>query len=262
MLACNAAFGVVRPKDKRIALYNKLSGAFLRDVSFKDFGLLGLDAQSLVDNIKLKVIAAKALPHERLSFRCIKLTCPDLGLSSTRVDVMYDEGLAHKVLEECLEAQIHESLDLNWDEDNTNHTKCSIDSIRVVLSASQPSLLPEVLLAESAKRVKVVGYGIDDKPGVSLVAKLRPAELYMENMTIDDVLSIIPIVSLQNVVVATCQQIVPQEIVLFEACCSPKILSSQTFASQTCSSFSSSRASSSSSSRASSSSSSSSSSSL
>lgn len=195
MLACNAAFGAVRPKDKRIALYNKLSGAFLRGVSFEDLGLLGLDAQSLVESIKLKVIAAKALPHEWLSFRCIKLTCLDFGLSSTRVDVMYDEGLARKVLEECLEAQIHESCDLNWDawrEDNTNHTKLSIDSIRVVLSASQPSLLPEVLLAESAKRVKVVGYGIDAKPGVSLVAKLRPAELYMENMTIDDVLSIIP----------------------------------------------------------------------
>jgi Leucine-rich repeat (LRR) protein len=193
MLACNAAFGVVCPKGKRFALHNKLSGAFLRHVSFEDLGLLGLDAQSLVQNIKLKVIAAKAWPHEWLSFRCIKLTCLDLGSSSTRVDVMYDESLARKVLEECLEAQIHESRDLIWDEDNTNHTKCSIDSIRVVLSASQPSLLPEVLLAESAKRVKVVGYGIDDKPGVSLVAKLRPAELYMENMTIDDVLSIIPI---------------------------------------------------------------------
>ena len=190
MFACNAAFGVVCPKGKRFALHNKLSGAFLRHVSFEDLGLLGLDPQSLVENIKLKVIAAKALPHDRLSFRCIKLTCLDLGLSSTRVDVMYDEGLARKVLEECLDAQIHDSSAFNWGA--RNHTKLSIDSIRVVLSESQPGLLPEVLLAESAKRVKVVGYGIDAKPGVSLVAKLRPAELCMENMTIDDVLSIIP----------------------------------------------------------------------
>ena len=192
MLACNVLFGVVRLKGKRIALYNKLSGAFLRDVSFKDLGLPGLDAQSLVKNIKLKVIAAKALPHEWLSFRCIKLTCLDWGLASTRVDVMYDEGLARKVLEECLEAKIHETSEFIGYGPASMNYKVRIESISVALSESQPSLLPEVLLAESAHRVEVTGYGMDTKPDVSLVAKLRPAELDMKNMTIDDVLSIIP----------------------------------------------------------------------
>jgi len=218
MFACKVVFGVAYQNGGRIVLHSALSNTFLCETSFNELGLRhvnlhNFDVQSLVESTKLKIIAAKAMPHEFLSHRCIVLR-PTLQPPSSLqleplepwasshvvyVDVKYDEELASVVLKTYLHAKITEKF--TWDRNQVrarnvrvSNKMCEdpIERIHVFLSESQPQLLPEILVARSAKYVNITGYNVDAKSDVSLVAQLNPTGLCMDNMTIDDVVSLIP----------------------------------------------------------------------
>lgn len=185
---CKVAFNVVlhRVASKRLVLRSALGGTILCDVDLREFG----DASELCthDSVtKLKVLAAKLMPHEWLSFRCINATF-HASESSVLVDVMYDESIANQVLRTYLHAK---TLSIRRNNGLGMNTLVG-SSVRVVLSEMEPNLIPEVLLKRTALEFTVHGYSIDTKPDVSLVAKLEASRLVFSKMTVDNLLSLMP----------------------------------------------------------------------
>lgn len=188
---CKVAFNVVprRLGSKRLVLRSALGGTILCDVDLREFCgvselVTELGSPELVT--KLKVLAAKLMPHERLSFRCIKCRCT-ASESSLLVDVMYDESLVDKVLRTHMHAQTHHMRLLNGPR-GSRYAR----SAHVRLSESEPNLIPEVLLKQTGD-FTVRGYNMDTKPDVSIVAKLGASRLGFANMTVDNLLSLLPV---------------------------------------------------------------------
>lgn len=185
---CTVAFNIVlrRVGSKRLVLRSTLSGAILGDVDLQEFGDLS-DRGTVESYTKLRVLAAKLMPHESLSFRCITFKCTT-SQDSVLADIMYDESLAERVLRTHLHARTG-----CFNRRRVSRGSTNARSVHVVLSESEPNLIPEVLQRRTAAGFYVRGYDIDTKPDVSLVAKLEASRLGFTKMTVDNLLSLLPV---------------------------------------------------------------------